>query len=281
MKIIDTLKQVWGFVGVVIDLLFLYSLLTSNGILGFLSAWFGSYASTLYDIFVLIVLISLTLLLFWLGHRYYVPMSEFIGRRLKIPVIKVRKTSSEEKEDIYKPLRRDVEKLIERVRMLGLIEDCISSQQPLTFWKELEGRIPSNFYSELEDIFETRLKEYYGWLRASKNFIRYKIYFYVNMQLDKLQEEYKGLGVGSFEYHLYSSLVIPVIHGDDVSVAWFEGHDPNLWENIEKCPHSKDIRTLLEWLKERNPCIETLRKNQSDLIKLAENLRDELNRKIK
>lgn len=200
-----------------------------------------------------------------------------LNRKWEIPTIAMKK-SSKEKEEVYKPLRRDVEKLIERVRMLDGVEPL---EQPLTFWKETEGRISSNLYSKLENLFEKEFREYCDWLKTSKDFIRYKIYFYVNMHIKKLKEEYEGLGVGSFEYNLYSSLVIPVIRGDNISVTWFEEHNPNLWENIIKCPHSKDIRSLLEWLKERNPCIETLRKTQSDLIKLAENLRDELNRKIK
>lgn len=284
MKIIDILKQVLGVVGALVDVLFLYSLLTSNGILSFLSVWFGSYAGTLYNVFVLIVLISFTLLLFWLGHRYY----ESVLTKVRVWGFKSRierafraEASVKEKEEIWKPLRGDVEKLIEHVHALSLPEEFMGSLQPLVFWKKLEGKIPFSFYSMLENIFETKLKEYYDWLRASKNFIRYQINFHVDNQLNKLQEEYERLGVGLFEYHLYNSLVIPVIHGDNLSLAWFKEHDVALWENIEKCPHSEHIHILFEWLKQRNPCIETLRKTQSDLIKLAENLRDELNRKIR
>jgi hypothetical protein len=76
--------------------------------------------------------------------------------------------------------------------------------------------------------------------------------------------------------------VIPIIHGDNIDPAWFKEHDADLWENIEKCPHSTYILTLLDWLKkEPNSCIETLRRNQSDLTKLAANLKDELNQKIR
>lgn len=201
------------------------------------------------------------------------------GRGWKMPTITMKKISSRDKEEIYKPLRRDVEELIKRVGMLGGVEGL--SEQPLIFWKDTEGKVSKDFYSRLEDIFERRYKEYRDWLNASQNFVRYKIYFYVNEQLKELQKEYKALGVGDFEYRLYNNLILPVFHGDNLSLTWFKDHDPSLWEYLEKCPHSKDIRPLLEWLKQPNSCVKTLMKVQSDLIKLAESLKDELNRKIR
>lgn len=181
-----------------------------------------------------------------------------------------------EKEEIYKPLYRDIEILINSVKNFE-DERC---GQPLAFWKTVWGKVPYNLYSKLEELFEKRFKEYCDWLKASRDFIRYKIYFNINMHLKKLDEEFRNLGVGSFEYKIYNSLVLSILHGENMSLHWFKEHDLNLWEDIEKCPHSKGIRNLLEWLKEYNPCIESLRKTQSDLIKFAESLKDELKRKI-
>ena len=181
-----------------------------------------------------------------------------------------------EKEEIYKPLYRDIEILTKSVKNFEE-ERC---GQHFPFWKTLEGKASSDLYSKLEELFEKRFREYCSWLKASQNFIRYTIYFYVDMHLRKLDEEFKNLGVGSFEYKLYSSLVLPILYGESMSLAWFKEHDLSLWEDIEKCPHSKDIRNLFKWLKEHNPCIESVRESRKDLIKLAENLKDELKRKI-
>jgi len=209
---------------------------------------------------------------FWLIS---VPMGIISIILLAFGIYIERQNRSKDKEEIYKPLRQDVEKLVDSVK------DFKSYEKPLTFWKDMEGRISFSFYSKLEDIFEKRFKEYSNWLKASQEFIRYKIYFLVNNYLNKLQKEYEDLGVGSFENHLYESLSMPVIRGDALSIPWFEEYDPKLWVNIVKCAHSEDIRRLLEWLREPNPCIESLKRAQSDLIKLAETLKDELNRKIK
>jgi len=183
---------------------------------------------------------------------------------------------SREKEEIYKPLHRDIKTLINSVENFEE-ERC---GQPLVFWKTVWGKVPSDLYNKLAELFDKRFGEYCNWLKAGQDFIRYKIYFYVNQHLTKLDEEFRNLGAGSFEYKLYGSLVLPILHGESISLAWFKEHDPSFWEEIEKCPHSKDIRNLLEWLKEYNPCIESLRKTQGNLLKSAENLRDELKRKI-
>ncbi|MCJ7635847.1 hypothetical protein MUP77_26085 [Candidatus Bathyarchaeota archaeon] len=184
--------------------------------------------------------------------------------------------TTREKEEIYKPLHRDIETLVNSTKNFEE-EKC---EQPLAFWKSLWGKVPSDLYSRLEGLFEKRFREYCNWLKASQDFIRYKIYFYVTMHLTKLDGEFKNLGVGSFEYKLYGSLMSPILHGESISLTWFKEHDLSLWEEVERCPHSKDIRNLLEWLKEHNPCIESLRKAQKDLLKSAETLSDELKRKI-
>jgi len=184
---------------------------------------------------------------------------------------------AKEREEIYKPLREDVQALTDSVKNFEN-ERC---EQPPVFWKTIEGKVSSKFYGRLEELFEKKFGEYCNWLKASEALIRYKIYFYMGTHLRGLGEEFKNLGVGVLEYKLYGSLLLPILRGESMSPSWFKEHDPSLYEEIEKCPRSKDIRSLLNWLNEREPCIETLRRIRHDLMGQAEKVKNEVNRKIR
>jgi hypothetical protein len=126
MKVVEILKKVSEVIIVLGELLFalavIYDSLTSRGILNLLSSWIGTYAGTVYNVLVLIALISLVLLVFWLGHRYYLSVSRF-SERVRAWL---KRTPVEPKENIKEVRGKPLEPVIVPRRELPPLEEFIS-----------------------------------------------------------------------------------------------------------------------------------------------------------
>lgn len=102
----------------------------------------------------------------------------------------------------------------------------------------------------------------------------------VNIYLHELDIEIRSFTRGTLSDRLYKALEIPIFQGKSMSYwpgseipeLWFRKHSIQLWEDITKCNHSKDIENLFKWLQLNDPSFEAMKKYQDEAYKLAENL---------
>lgn len=179
------------------------------------------------------------------------------------------KDKKQKRNEIYKPLLKDVDVLIASVR----VKEPFSA--PFN-WKTVEGKVSSQLFRRLQKLFQEKADNYYKWLQHNKDFIRFKGYFFLNFQLSELQEEFHSLGVGGLEYDLYNSIVTPILKGKKITLKWIEDNNPKLHENLMKCQSYKKLKRLLDYLNEENPCIVPFRKAEQDLLQSAKELKNEL-----
>lgn len=182
------------------------------------------------------------------------------------------KDKEQKRNEIYKPLLKDIDALIESVRVKKLFG-------PPFNWKTVEDKVSTQLYGRLQKLFQEKVDNYHQWLEHNQNFIRFKGYFYLKSHLPELEEEFKSLGFGGLEFQLYESIIIPLLEGEKITLRWLEDNRPELHENLIKCASYKKIKRLFNWLNKEDPCIVSLRKTEQDLLQLAEELRVELKKR--
>lgn len=186
--------------------------------------------------------------------------------RVYIPREKAKETK---RKEIYKPLLKDIDALIEKVRKKEPFN-------PPFNWKTVEEKVSAQLYRRLQNLFQENVDNYHNLLQHNKDFIRFKGYFFLNSQLSELQEEFHSLGVGGLEYELYNSIVTPILKGKKITLKWIEDNNPKLYEHLMKCQSYKKLKRLLDYLNKENPCIVPFRKAEQDLLQSAKELKNEL-----
>lgn len=179
------------------------------------------------------------------------------------------KDKEEKRDKIYKPLRKDLDALVESVR-------AREPFSPPFNWKTVEGDVSSQLFGRLQKLFEEETGNYHKWLKHNQDFIRFEGYFYLKSQLPKLEKEFKSLGVGGLEFELHKSIVAPLLEGEKITLRWLEDNSPELHENLMKCESHKKLKRLLDYLNEENPCIVAFRKAEQDLLQSAKELKCDL-----
>ena len=179
------------------------------------------------------------------------------------------KDKKQKRNEVYKPLLKDVDVLIESVR----VKEPFS---PPFNWKTVEGKVSSQLFRRLQKLFQEKADNYYKWLEHNRNFIRFKGYFYLKSHLPELEEEFKNLGFGGLEFQLYESIVMPLLESEKITLRWLEDNRPELHENLMKCQSYKKLKRLLDYLNKENPCIVPFRKAEQDLLQSAKELKNEL-----
>ena len=189
-----------------------------------------------------------------------------IGYYSKVHIHK-RKEKEQKREEIYKPLLSNITLIIEGIKKRdGYVPD---------FWESLEGKVSPKLYEKLK-IFHNSADDYFKLLKHNQDFIRYKIYFYWNYHLPDLEKECNGLGLGNSEYNLYTSIVTPILNGEIVTLDWIKNNKKDFYKRLLQCPHYEKLEELLKWLKDENPCIQSLGKAEQELLQSAEKLKLEL-----
>jgi len=181
------------------------------------------------------------------------------------------KDKERKREDIYKPLLKDVDALIES------IEKRTKFSPPFN-WRTVEEKVSPKFFEKLNDLFDVRADRYYKLLEHNREFVRLQVYFYLDKNLENLKTEFKNLGVGGLESELYQVIVSPILEGEKISLRWLEDNKPELFENLKKCPSCKNIKSLLDWLNEESPCGIYYKNAEHDLLQSAEKIKRELKR---
>lgn len=179
------------------------------------------------------------------------------------------KDKEQKRNGIYKPLLNDVDTLIANVK------EKKPYGAPFN-WKTVEDRVSTQLYGRLQNLFLEKVDNYYKLLEHNQNFVRFSSYFYLKAHLSELDEEFKNLGVGALEFELYDSMVTPILNGKKITLRELEDKKPELYENLAKCASFKKFKELLCGLNEENPCIESLRKAEQDLLQSAIELKNEL-----
>lgn len=179
------------------------------------------------------------------------------------------KDKEQKRNEIYRPLIKDVEALLERVRKREPFS-------PPFNWETVEEKVSAKLYSKLQKLFRDDASSYYNLLAHNQDFIRFKAYSYLHEHLAELEKEYHSLGAGVLEYEIYTAIVSPILEGEKVSLKLIEERKPKLYEYLLQCESHKKLKDLLDYMNKENPCLKYLEASEQDLLMSAEKMREEL-----
>lgn len=180
-----------------------------------------------------------------------------------------RKDKEQKREQIYKPIIRNVDALVEAVKEKKEFREQFN-------WKTVEGKVSRELYKKLQKLFEEKVDIYHKWLKHNRDFIRFQGSFYLDSSLPELEGEFRKLGAGKLEYELYNSIITSLLQGKKITLKLLEDSKPDFFHNLAKCPNHKELKKLLDWLNEDTPAMESLREAEQDLLKYADELKIEL-----
>lgn len=180
-----------------------------------------------------------------------------------------RKDKEQKREQIYNPIIRNVDALVEAVKEKKEFREQFN-------WKTVEGKVSIELYKKLQKLFEEKVDMYHKWLKHNKDFIRFQGSFYLGSSLPELEGEFRKLGVGRLEYELYDSIMTSLLEGKQITLKLLEDSKPDFFNNLSKCPSYKELKKVLDWLNEDTPAMESLREAEQGLLKYVAELRVEL-----